>query len=549
MNARKNYIKRNKGLNAEYSEFRDHYQQLSMFVLSHRGRFLDQSRKIKRNTKQINNRARMASRTLQGGLMAGISSPSTPWFKLQTPDSALMDFKPVKQWLNIVETLMREIFNKSNIYNSLHSLYGEIGTFGICPMGIYKDFDNVIHTQVYTVGSYRVASNEKGIIDTFYREYSYTVGQMVKKWGLDRLSPTVNNMWKNGSTELKRKILHVIEPNDDRDHMSPASVNMPIRSVYIELEDSDMEDVRIKTGFNDFPIVCPRWEVVGEETYGTSCPAMDCLGDTKALQLGEKRSAQAIDFQVKPVMQAPSTFSKYEGSGGLFPGDIIIGDDPTGKGMRNVHDANSYKLDNHEAKLRQLEDRISNAFYEKLFLAITNDTRSNVTAREIVERHEEKLLMLGPVLTRLHNELLDPVIDRTFNIMQEAGILPKPPDELVDTELSVDYISVLAQAQKLSQLKDINQFTGFVGSLSEVYPEAKHKLNVMTVIDKVSNALSIDPDIIRSDDEVTKLVNDENKQRAMMQMAEQAPGLANAAKDVSEIDPQSAMMQNMAGQQ
>lgn len=477
--------------------------------------------------------------------MAGISSPARPWFKLAVSDEKLMDSREVKIWLSQVEKKMYRVFNSSNLYNNLHSLYGELGNFGIAPMGIFEDYDNVIHCVTYTVGSYRVASNEKGRVDVFYREYELTVDQMVKKWGREKCSETVRGLYDRGNTESLRKILHVIEPNDKRDHMSPASWNKKYRSVYIELEVED--EPKILSGFDDFPVICPRWDSVAEETYSNSCPAMDALGDIKALQLGERRSAQAIDHQVQPAMQAPSSFSKYEAAGGIFPGDFLIGDDTTGKGVRPVHDSNAYRLDYHEAKLKEIEGRINEAFYVDLFKLISNDTRSNITAREIAERHEEKLLMLGPVLERLHTELLDPLIDRTYNIMERVGIIPPPPDALEGTEISINYVSILAQAQRLSVINDINNFTGYVGQLAQAWPNARHKFNVNKAIDKVGDALSIDPELINDNDTANEAAAQEAQAQQMQQMADMAPGTADALKTVSEVDPASEMLRNMTG--
>lgn len=535
---RRKFIARHTALETEYSEFKNLYVELSDNILSHRGRFLGKNRKITRNTRQINNRARMANRTLQGGLMSGITSPARPWFALAVGgDPELNKYKPVKVWLSEVEKLMRRIFDASNIYNSLHTLYGELSCFAIAPMGIYQDYDNVIRTQCYTVGSYRVASDETGRINVFYREYELTVDQIVKKWGLNRVSNRTRDMFQRGQTEVKCKLLHVIEPNDTRDAMSIASWNKPVRSVYIELDASDADAVTMKSGFNEFPIVCPRWDVVGEETYGTSCPAMDCLGDVKSLQLGERRSFQAVDKMTDPPLQAPGTFSRYQDrKGGILPGEVIIGDDPRGNGMRSIYDVN-LSIRDHEEKLRQIEARISEAFYEDLFMMLTRDTRSGITAREIVERHEEKLLMLGPVLERLHTELLKPVIDRTFNIMQEVGIVPAPPKELVNTELAVNFISVLAQAQKMTVTNSIDQFTGFVAGLAQHFPEAKHKVNVLQIVDVYAEAMSVDPNIIRSNDEAQAQIDKDQQMQTMMAVAQQAPGMAKAARDLTEINP------------
>lgn len=543
---RKKFINRWNALDQSYKINHGYYQTLSQYILAYRGRFLsdgrEKNKRIKRYMKQINNKGRIASRTLQSGLMAGITSPARPWFKLGTPDPDLAKSRSVKKYLSAVETIMREVFAQSNIYNSFHQLYGELGNFATAPMGIFQDFDNVIHSQAYTIGSYRIATDEKGIVNTFYREYMLSVDQMIKKWGEKGVSDSVQKLFRDGKTETMRKILHVIETNDNRDQMSVAARNKPIRSVYIELDD-EASDI-IRSGYNSYPIMCPRWEVLPEEDYGVNCPGMDAIGDVKALQLGEQQSASAIEFQVKPPLQAPASFSEYKGTGGLFPGEIIIGDDVNRQGMRPIHDAGSFDLQWHEQKLKEIENRIDKAFYVDLFQLISNDQRSNITAREISERHEEKLLMLGPVLERLHNELLDPVIDRTYQIMDEVGILPKPPQELENNELTVNYISILAQAQRLVVVNDLNTFTGFVAGQEEMNPGSRYKINSNKMIDAVANAMSIDPDLVNDDDEVEARKEQDVQQQQAVQAAEMAPGLAQAADTV---DPSGDISQRLTG--
>lgn len=551
MKTTKHFIKRLNALNNEFSPWRNYYQDLSDYVLAYRGRFLCKENKIKRNTKQINNKARRASRTLQGGLMAGITSPARPWFKLATPDPDLNLYKPVRSWLSDVERIMREIYSQSNLYNNLYAIYGELGNFAIAPMGVYEHYDNVIHTQQYTVGSYRVIVDEYGRVVGLYRLYQLSVAQLIKKFGKDKVGKTVADKWQNGQSEEMVSLLHVIEPNDDRDHMSMKAWNKPWRSVYINMDEQTGDDSEplMSSGFDDNPIVCPRWETVGEEAYGINCPAMDCLGDTKALQLGERRSAQAIDKKVDPPLQAPSTFSKWGGTGGLFNGEIVIGDDPTGKGMRSVYDVN-FSIQEHEQKLKEIEMRISESFYEDLFRMISNDTRSNITAREIAERHEEKLLMLGSVLERLHNELLDPLIDRTFNICQRAGILPKAPEELTrngGSEITVNYISILAQAQRMTVIADINEITSYVAQVGQVEPSAMKKFNFEKAIDLYSESLLVDPDLIRSDEEAEELSAQEQQAAMTAQVPQQAKDLTQAANNLATADPAGDLLQQITG--
>jgi len=512
------------------------WKQLSDYHLAHRGRFLtsDVNKGHKRNTKQINNTSRLASRTQTSGMMAGITSPARPWFRLATPDTALMEVMAVKTWLHDVEALMREIFNQSNAYNVLSATYAELGVFGVAAFGVFEDYDNVIRCQPYTVGSYMLGINGRQEVDTLYREYKRSVGQVVKEFGYEQCSQSVQSQWDNGNSENWVEILHCIEPNDDRDHMNPTAANKKYRSVYLEVG-ANQDKFLKESGFDEFPIMAPRWEVTGDDVYATSCPGIDSIGDAKGLQLLEKRKFQAIDKQVDPPLQGPSSLRNHVDNGGLLPGDKIFVDDMNAGGFKSIYDVN-LSISELKEEITRTENRISRTFYEDLFLMLVNSDRRQITAREIEEKHEEKLLMLGPVLERLHNELLDPLIDRTFNIMARAGILPPPPPELENADLRVEYISTLAQAQRLTAIGGIERLGGFVMSMAEIYPEVRHKYDPLQAVDEYAEALGTSPRLVVPDDVVEEKMAAEAQQQQMAAANEMAATAAETAKTTSEID-------------
>lgn len=540
------YNKRLESLRSERSSFIALYRELSDYHLAHRGRFLtsDRNKGYKRNTKQINNTSRLAARTLASGMMAGITSPARPWFRLGTGDTALDDSKNVKMWLHEVQTIMYKVFSHSNVYNSLHQLYAELGVFGTAAMGVYHDFDNVIWCRPYTVGSYMIGLNGKNVSDTFYREYEISVAQCVKQFGIDNVSNHVKQMWDNGNTEAWIQIVHAIEPNDDRDNTSPMARDKAWRSVYYEKSSgnkSSEDKFLLRSGFDDFAVLTPRWDVTAEDVYATDCPGITALGDVKSLQLAERRKYQAIDKLVNPPLQGPSSM-KSKMKGGVLGANDIVWHDDIGNGLRPIYD---YRPDVNTIKLEisDTEQRIKRAFYEDLFLMLANTDRRQITAREVAEKHEEKLLMLGPVLERLHTELLDPLIDRTFNILQRNGVLPVPPPELQNRELNVEYVSVLAQAQRLVATGAVDRLVGFVSQISTVWPSARHKVNALQAVDDYAESLGVDPAMVRSDDEAEAMAQAEAQQAAMAQsmaMAQQGVEMAKTASDAN-IDEDNAL--------
>lgn len=533
------YDKRLGSLKSERSSYIDYWRELSDVHLAHRGRFLtsDRNKGHKRNTKQMNNTSRLAVRTIASGMMAGITSPARPWFRLRTSDPMLNENAAVKEWLHDVEGKMRDVFSGSNLYNSLHVTYSELAVFGTASMGVFSDFENVIWCKPYTVGSYMLGMNSKNVVDTHYREFELTVAQVVDRYGYDNCSRKVKQQWDKGTTEAWVKVVHAVEPNDNRDNVSPLAKHKRFRSVHYEAEGSKEKGQKFlrESGFDTFPMLTPRWDVTGEDVYGTDCPGMIALGDTKSLQLAERRSYQAVGKVVNPPMQAPSSLRNKVSEGNLVEGAIVYVDDTTAGGLRSIYD---YRPDLNaiEMKIDKGEGRVKRAFYEDLFLMLAGSDRRQITAREIAERHEEKLLQLGPVLERLHNELLDPLIDRVFNLMQEAGILPVPPEALQDKEINVEYVSVLAQAQQMVGVTAIERTVGFVAELSAAFPDARHKLNAQQAVDDYANAMGVSPHIIRSDDETAEIIRQEQEAIQKQQMAEQMQQSVDMAQQASQMD-------------
>lgn len=534
----KAFNKRLEALRSERSTFIPQYRELSDYILAHRGRFLtsDRNKGYKRNTKQINNSARLSARTLASGMMSGITSPARPWFRLSTGEDDLDNNQAVKAWLHQVQAVMYKVFSQSNTYNSLHQLYSELGVFGTGAMGIFQDFENVIWCRPYTVGSYMIGLNSQNISDTLYREYEISVAQCIKQFGEDNVSNHVLQQWKKGNTEAWVKIVHAVEPNDDRDGMSPLAKDKKWRSVYYEANRGNgvADKFLRESGFDEFPIVTPRWDVTGEDVYATDCPGMTSLGDVKALQLMERRKYQAIDKIVNPPLQGPSSLKNKINGGVVGPNDTVFHDE-VGNGLRSIYD---YRPDVNaiKAEIMDTEGRIQRGFYEDLFLMLAQTDRRQMTAREVAEKHEEKLLMLGPVLERLHTELLDPLIDRTFSILQQNGVLPLPPEELQNRELNVEYVSVLAQAQRLVATGAVDRLIGFTGQVAAIWPEARNKVDISRAIDEYGESLGVDPAIIRSNDDAAALTQQQAEAAAQAQAQERVQQVAETAKTASETE-------------
>lgn len=511
-------------LTNDRSSFESHWRELSDFINPRGSRFLvtDVNRDDRRNTKIVDPTATLASRTLSSGMMSGITSPARPWFKLATPDPDMMDYGPVKLWLEVVQRRMNEVFNKSNLYQSLPLLYASLGNYSTGAMAVLDDDSDVIRTMMFPIGSYYMANSPRGSVDTCFRKFSMTVRQLVMEFGLSNVSTSVRSLWENGTYESWIEVIHAVYPNIDRDTAKLNSKNKPVKSVYYEVG-GDNDKVLRESGFDEFPIMAPRWEVNGEDVYGSSCPGMIALGQVKALQLEQKRKSQLIDKATNPPMVGPSSLKNQRVS--LLPGDVTYIDQVTGQdGLKPAYLVNPNTAD-LLADIQDTRQTINSAYFVDLFMMLQNINTRSMPVEAVIEMKEEKLLMLGPVLERLNDECLNPLIDRAFSIMARKNLLPPPPDVLQGMPLRIEYISVMAQAQKSIGLSSLSSTVGFIGQLAQAKPEALDKLDVDQAIDAFAEMSGVSPTVIVPQEQVEQI----RQQRAQQQQQQQAIAMGMAA--------------------
>jgi Asp-tRNA(Asn)/Glu-tRNA(Gln) amidotransferase C subunit len=250
--------------------------------------------------------------------------------------------------------------------------------------------------------------------------------------------------------------------------------------------------------------------------------------------LQEKRIAQAIEKMVNPPMTGPSVLKNQKAS--ILPGDITYVDVGSNSGgFRPAHEVN-VRIAELEQKQQQLRDRIQQVFYANLFLMLANDQRSQITATEINERKEEKLLALGPVLEQLNQDLLDPLIDIAFDIMDRQGLFPPPPEEINGIELKVEYVSVMALAQKLIAIGAHDRFMSYIGQVAQFSPDVMDKVDLDQSIDIYGEITSVSPGVVRSDEDVQSIRDQRAQSQAKQAQVEQMNQVANTAKQLSETD-------------
>lgn len=542
------YRKRLSSLRLEQTQWRQHWKEISEFLLPFNGRYLEgqgsnetsetsygltqNNDGRKKHQKIINGSAKDAIRTAAAGMQGGLTSPSRPWFQLTLPDEDLAGFESVKEWLHMVRAGMLGVFARSNFYGSVHSLYYELLGFGTANMIIDEDFDTVIRCRPMTIGEYMLGLDAQYRPESMYRQFSMSALQIRSMFGkgedkLGGLPDNVTSALQSATSWGNRfEVVHAIEKSQYIDPSKADKRGMRYKSIYFPLAGGDEDIVYQEAGYSSIPFVAPRWDVMGVDTYGKS-PAMDALGDVKMLQKMEEKKLKALDKLVDPPMNAPMSMKQSGGTivaGGVNWIDVVQG----GQGFTPAYQVNP-NLQQMGIEIERVEHRIQRMFYNDLFLAVLNNEKA-MTAFEVAKKYEEKIMVLGPIFERLQSELLNSVIDRTFNIMLQLDVLPPIPREIPPgMEIKVEFIGLLSQAQKMVETTSIEQLVGFTGNVAKAYPDVLDKVDWDETVDQYATMLGVPPKVIRSDVKLAQMRAQAQKMKQAQMMMQAAPAVADAA--------------------
>lgn len=478
----------------------------------------------------IDNTATRALRTLQAGLQAGVSSPARPWIRLTIADDDLAAYEPVKEWLSAETRRMFAVFQRTNVYETLHMMYGSLGLLGTAA-SLFMESDKLFSMYTAPAGEYVVAADFLGNVNTIGRRFEKTVEQVVSEFGLANVSQTVRNLYDRGNYYSGIPVTHMVQPRRDRDPSRKDPKNRAFQSCYFEDGESSDKFLR-DSGYSDFPALCPRWDRRPGDVYGTS-PGMVSLGDVKQAQSLHYAKGRAIAYMVQPPVQAPASLMDAPMS--MLPGGITFydsaGPHQSIKPLWEVGlDLNALREDIYDVR-----QRIESAFFTDVF-RMFDGIDGNMTATEVAERHEEKMLMLGPVLERLHNEMLRPLVETTFSRMIETGMTAPPPVELQGRELEVEFISVLAQAQRAIGTNAVDRYVNAIGTVAAMKPDVLDKFDSDEWAERYGDALGVDPKIIVGTERVGFIRQERARQQQREQQMAMIEQQASAAQKLGTVE-------------
>jgi hypothetical protein len=522
-----------------------HWQLLENYLLPRRGIFVNvaqptpnsMNRGVPINTSILDPTGTLAMRVCAAGLLSGLMSPSRPWYKLKpamAPRSALGN--DVLMWFEDVEDRMSQVMARSNFYDSAAQMFEDLTTFGSGPMIIYEDVRDIIRCFVPCPGEYFLYSSPSFRVESMYRQFVMTVAQIVEMFKLENCPADVRGLWRSrgGSLEVERLVAHAIEPNFPINDYKGGETGVvkggfTWREAYWVWGTASAQPLSLR-GFKDQPHVCPRWATTSNDPYGRSL-GMDVLPDIMQLQVMVARKDEAIEKLVRPPLLASMELKNEPSS--ILPGHVTyVGSLGADKGMRPIYEVNPEIKEMIEG-ITMLQQRIEKGFFKDLFMNVSQLQGDRRTAYEISQRKQEELQVLGPVIERFHNEFASNAIKRIFRIMERKKLLPPLPQGLQGIPLSIEYVSMMALAQKATSTAAMERYAQIAGSLGAVYPLAKHKLSPLGFMNEYADQLGVPRTVVASDDEANQQVQAEQQQMQAQQAASTGMAAVQGAETLS----------------
>lgn len=443
-------------LKGERGTWESHWQEVTDYVLPRKNTILNKKTPGDKRTWQLLDNVGVQSNELLAGALHGmLTNPDSPWFELTTGDIVADNEDSIRLWLQENTRKIHHVLNNSNFQTEVHELYIDLAALGTACQIIEEDEDKIVRFSTKFIADYFIKESKCGEVETLLHESKWKAFELVEEFGEKGMHKDVMKCYQDGKDEEFR-VLHCVYECDEKYY-----------SVHI-IPDKNFQ-LREET-FNEFPYVVPRWTKASGESYGRS-PAMNALPELKVLNKMNETMLIGAQKKVDPPLQMPD-------DGFVLPivtrpGGINYYRSGTSETIKPIF--NDTNLDFGYQAMEDRRQRVRDAFYvDQLKL---RQGGPMMTATEVLQRTEESMRLLGPMLGRMQNEFLRPLIDRVFNIMKRKGQITPAPLALKGHKIDVRYSSLIAKSQRLADAQNIMRTVQAVAPFIQLDPAVGDNFN------------------------------------------------------------------------
>jgi hypothetical protein len=461
------HLKRLADMESKRKPWESHWQECADYALPRKNDITSiGSQGNKRNLHLYDTTALQSNDLLASALHGMLTNPASYFFGISSGDEATDADDDARFWLQDSAMRMHSVLNNSNFQTEVHEVYVDLDCFGTAGIDTMEDEEDVVFFKSRFIQELFVAENNRGFIDTNYRLYKWTAKQIVEEFGEANVGKKCMEIYRDKPLE-ELEILHAIFPRSLQAIQGKTGAkNFKFGSTFI-LKDHKK---KIKeAGFREFPVAIPRWSKASGEVFGRS-PTMTALPDIKMINEMSKTMIEGAQRAVMPAVQMPD-------KGFILPMKLTpngVNYYRAGSQDRITPIFNDTRIDFGMELMENVRRRIQQCYYvDQLQLNVG----PQMTATEVMQRMQDKLVLMGPMLGRQQSEFLRPVLNRVFSIMMRRGLFLPQPTILQGKRVDFKYSSAIAKAQRMSEAQNSQRFIGAVAPIAQVDPTIMDNLN------------------------------------------------------------------------
>jgi hypothetical protein len=514
--------KKYEALKTQRSNWETHWQEVADLIVPRKNTIINSREPGEKRTFQIlDNTAMHSCELLAGAFHSLLTNPDGFWFEFTTGDLRLDQNDLVRRYFQDAVRSIHNVLNNSNFQTEVHELYIDIAGFGTANMLVEEDKTAVVRFSTKFIKDYCIEENSLGVVDEIYRKWKWKAQHIVEEFGITGLPKKVVDAYEKAET-TEFDVIHAVYPKKLLDPKFQGDMQYISQYILPEME-HELEQGQFKT----FPYVTPRFSKASGEKYGRS-PAMTALPEAKILNKMNETMLIGAQKLVDPPIQMPD-------DGFVLPvitrpGGINYYRTGTSDVIKPIF--NDTRIDFGYQAMEDRRQRIKDAFYVDQ-LKLSQDQKY-MTATEVLQRTEQSMRLLGPLLGRMQSEFLRPLIDRVFQIMFDRNMLPPAPPQLEGRKIDVRYSSLIAKSQRMADAQNVMRTIEAVSPFLQLDPTVADNFNGDNAVRVIAQTFGFPQEILRDAKEIAGIRQQRQEQQAAMQRAMQEQQAVENSKTVTE---------------
>lgn len=497
-----------------------------------------------------------ALRTSLNGFMSYLISPTQRWFVLKAGGEVKNGFKAddiygLNDYFETCQQEILKVYNNTNFYPTMKTFIADGMVQGTAALLIHEhkkqnELDAPLCFRTLDPADFCIDEDEDEKVDTLYREFDLNLTSAWKRYGT-KLPQNLIDLYKKGDSDFQRvgfveavfrrgSVLD--KEGNEIDRELVATKDKKYTYMLVCKENRKVID---SGTYRDFPFAVQRWERVSDDTpYGVGL-VMRLLPEIKTLNRNMKLQLIANEKMVNPPITVPLMMRDFDSS----PGAVNFGDvSQAPVPLNTVRNYEGFAQENE--RLRQV---IQEGMYCNLFATIMRTPNQYMTATTVQELKSEALSLMTATLNNLQEEVIIPVIKRTYQIMKEAGLLPPLPKEYVKIfgeEIHIELEGVLVSRMKTYlQTQGIQSGLQFVSQVAQLSGSADLLFNVDMdeALRQGATSQGLPQSILREKSDVEKLKVQQEKIRQEQLQAQQVESVSRSLANIGNagVDVQGAL--------